>query len=59
MASYPDSSPNAAAKSKGGMKNDDGREKGNVSKPAFDDKKVDSMPNEGAPRLPQINGDIV
>lgn len=37
--------------SKGGMKNNDGREKGSTSKTAMNDKPVDSMPNEGAPTL--------
>ena len=53
MSSYPDSSPNAKAKGKGGMKNDDGREgpKMGPKNPAFADKAVGDMPNEGAPHL--------
>lgn len=52
MSNYKDSSPNSGAKKKGGMKNNDGREGSKAaSKPAFNDKAVDSMPNEGAPRL--------
>lgn len=52
-SSYSDSSPNSGAKKKGGMKNNDGREGPKEgSKPAFNDKKVDNMPNEGAPELP-------
>ena len=51
-SSYKDSSPNSGAKKKGGMKNNDGREgPKNASKPAFSDKAVDNMPNEGAPHL--------
>ncbi len=53
MSNYPDSSPNSGAKSKGGLKNKDGREgpQDGPSKSAFKDKAVDSMPNEGAPEL--------
>lgn len=47
---YSDSSP-SQAKPASGMKNNDGREKGKVEGTAFADKAVDSMPNEGAPKL--------
>ena len=53
MSSYPDSSPNAKAKGKSGMKNKDGRE-GPHEGPknaAFNDKSVGVEPNEGAPHL--------
>lgn len=54
MSNYPDSSPNSKAKSKGGMKNNDGREgaKTGPDKAPFNDKSVGDMPNEGAPKLP-------
>ncbi len=52
MSSYKDASPNSGAKKKGGMKNQDGREGAKAAgKAAFNDKSVDSMPNEGAPKL--------
>lgn len=50
----PDSSPSSKSKKgSGGMKNNDGREGAQVGpkKAAFNDKAVDSMPNEGAPEL--------
>ena len=52
----PDSSPSSGSKSKGGMKNVDGREGGagwnsDSSKADFKDKAVENMPNEGAPEL--------
>lgn len=56
MANYPDASPNAGAKKAKGMKDNDGRLKGSKSKASFADKKVDNMPNEGAPVLPQLKG---
>lgn len=56
MSNYPDSSPSAGSKKKGGMKDNDGRLKGAKSKASFSDKKVDNMPNEGAPQLPQLKG---
>lgn len=52
-SSQKDTSPNMGKKGSGGMKNKDGRQgphEGPKS-PAFSDKKVDSMPNEGAPEL--------
>lgn len=51
-SSYKDSSPNSGAKSKGGMKNHDGRQgPQSAEQPAFKDKAVNDMPNEGAPEL--------
>jgi hypothetical protein len=49
----PDSSPSSGSKKAKGMKNQDGREGPQVGpkQAAFNDKKVDSMPNEGAPEL--------
>lgn len=47
---YSDASPSQAKPAKG-LKNDDGRLKGKVESPALNDKPVDSMPNEGAPKL--------
>lgn len=57
-SSYKDSSPNAGAKGKGGMKNEDGREGGaswnsSKSKEKFSDKSVGNQPNEGAHELPK------
>ena len=56
-SSMPDSSPAGKSgyknRDKMKLKNDDGREgpmKG--ANAAFNDKSVDSMPNEGAPKLP-------
>lgn len=47
-----DSSPNMGGKKSVGMKNNDGREGPKAAgKAAFNDKSVDSMPNEGAPEL--------
>ena len=52
-SSYKDSSPNSGAKSKGGMKNKDGRMGPHYGpkSAAFNDKNVGTMPNEGAPKL--------
>ncbi len=52
-SSQKDTSPNMGKK-KGGMKNNDGREGAKVGpkNAPFSDKPVDSMPNEGAPKLP-------
>lgn len=51
-SSQRDTSPNMGKK-KGGMKNHDAREGPHEGpkKTAFNDKSVDSMPNEGAPEL--------
>lgn len=48
-------------KSKGGMKNDDGRMSGSQDKLMFKDKPVDSMPNEGAPTLGKhpVSGELI
>lgn len=53
----PDSSPSTkSGKGSVGMKNNDGREGPQVGpkNAPFNDKKVDSMPNEGAPELKGI-----
>ena len=50
----PDASPSTkSGKGRVGMKNNDGREGPQVGpkQAAFNDKSVDNMPNEGAPKL--------
>lgn len=59
MSNYPDSSPSSGAKAAKGIKNDDGRLKGSENAIKFNDKAVDAMPNEGAPSLPKVGGDLV
>lgn len=59
MSTYPDSSPSSGSKAAKGMENNDGRQKGSDSKIKFSDKAVDAMPNEGAPSLPKVGGDLV
>ena len=49
-----DSSPNMGGKKGGGLKNSGALREGPLEGPkkaAFNDKKVDAMPNEGAPEL--------
>ena len=51
-SSQRDTSPNMGSKKSVGMKNNDGREgPQEAAKPAFKDKAVNNMPNEGAPEL--------
>lgn len=59
MAKYKDSNPVAGASKGGGKKNNDGRENGSAydkQQKAKFDPKLTSMPNEGAPKLPQKGG---
>lgn len=56
-SSYKDANPNAGASAGGGMKNDDGREKGEGGAVSMNPKHTFD-PNEDAPRLGQIPGSL-